>query len=244
MALWPRVRNVVLAFPLLGVVACITTSTSSPSLDAGSGEDSGISPANDGAISASDSPAAPWSDASTSTCAPANVQGYTPKWVPPSYAACLATGDPHSTACAPWATGVDAGANAACMQCLTPSSSTDAAWGPLVNFGSAEQQINVAGCLAIVLHDTGSGCAGNFQAFAECEAAACAANCVGATSQERASCQSQADNGGCSSFLAAAACVGDAGAATAACLNQPDPHGVGTFPQVAAVFCLAAGDGG
>jgi hypothetical protein len=100
--------------------------------------------------------------------------------------------------------------------------------------------------MAIALHDTGSGCAGSFEALQGCEAAACAGNCQGAPAKAFNDCTTSADNGGCSSFLSAAACVNDAGVARE-CFGMATDGGVSPedrFAAVASVFCLGAGDGG
>ncbi len=195
-------------------------------------------------------------DAAVSTCSPANVQSYSPRWTPPkphtssctadqisSYAACLTPpSDPNSAACAPWF-GADAAANSVCHTCLGDSNSTDPSWGPVVETG-ALRQINIPGCMALVSGDTGgTGCAGQYQALEGCESAACATNCANdKTGTQLAACVSQADNGGCSNLLTAAACVNDAGAADV-CFGQQNSFGP-ILVAVATAFCLSTGDAG
>lgn len=245
---------VVASLSAVGLVACLSSSSSTTP----SGGGDGGAFAGDSSGGGSDAgPAAPPPESGPSTCAPANVQSYVPKWVPPkapaqactsvqiaSYADCIASGAPSSAACAAWSG--DAGANASCLACLAPSAFNDAAWGPLVLFGTSELQLNVPGCLALVLHDTGSGCAGSFQALYECEAQACAANCQGASSNALLACTSSADNNGCSPYLSPAACVNDAGAGTADCLGTGSVMSTFAerFSAIAAKFCLQTTDGG
>jgi hypothetical protein len=253
MALMRR-THVALLFPLLALVACLSSSTSS--VDAGASPDGGIASGND-ASAPRDANLPPGADAGASSCAPASVAGYSPTWTPPkapvaactqgqisSYVACLTSGDPTSAACAPWTAGADGGQNASCLGCIAPEPSTDKTWGPIVLVDGSDFQINVSGCLAIVLHDNGSGCAGNFQALQECEAAACAANCQGGSATALADCTRAADTGGCSNYLAAASCVGgDSGAAAVACV-APGGTFAQRFANVATIFCLDTGDGG
>jgi hypothetical protein len=202
-----------------------------------------------------DAPIVGSGDAS-SACSPANVAGYVPNWTPPkapasvctqaeltSYAACLDAADASSAACAPWAaTATDAGASAACRACVADSKATDDAWGPIVDVGSSgsDRQLNVSGCLAIVLHDTGSGCSGTLQALEECESAACADNCAVASSASLAACVAASDLGGCSNYVAPSACVYEAGASAAACLGTGSASATfgEKFAAIAAVFCL------
>jgi hypothetical protein len=209
--------GVVFAFPFSVLAACTPiTSSTAPASDGGT-EDSSVPPSDSGAPPTDSAPAIDAAGA----CAPGNVQGYVPKWTPPkspesactqgqltSYGNCLDSNDSTSAACAPWF-GEDASANSTCKACVTDSQSTDPAWGPMVDVGTSgsDRQINVSGCLAILLHDSGSGCAGSFQALQECESAACANNCEGASSAALATCIEDSDNGGCSNYLAPAECI-------------------------------------
>jgi hypothetical protein len=244
-----RRLHAALVFPLLAVVGCLSSASSAT--DGGAPDAS--TQGDDGAVAPGDAGVVPPADGTTSTCAPASVASYVPKWTPPkapqaactkgqitAYAACIASGNPGSAACAPLA---DSGANAACLSCVATSTGTDPSWGPLVLIAGSDLQINISGCLAIETGDTGSGCAGNFQALQECEAAACAANCQGQASSALALCTSQADNAGCSNYLAPAACVSDAGTGTSACISASGSF-ADKLAAVTSVFCLAAGDGG
>jgi hypothetical protein len=241
-----------LAFPLVALLACSSSSSpSSSGLDAGAtdasipGMDSGTGPIDSGALP----------DAA-GACSPANVQGYVPKWTPPkapqaactqadlkSYGDCLDANDDTSAACAPWF-GADASASSTCKTCVADSKATDPAWGPLVDVGTSgsDRQLNVSGCLAIVLHDTGSGCAGSFQALQECESAACADNCQGTSTSALTSCIQQSDSGGCSNYLASSACIYDAGSSAQACFPSQGTFGQ-RFAAIAAFFCLQSDAG-
>ena len=247
------VNGVALAFPLVALLAC-TASSSSTTPDGG---------AADGSLAGPDTGAPPPADAgvpsvdAAAKCAPANVQGYVPRWTPPkapqsactqaelaAYGACLDTNNPSSSACLAWS-GADASTSAACRSCVADSKATDPAWGPLVDVGTngSDRQLNVSGCLAIVLHDSGSGCAGSFQALQECESAACADNCQGATTADLVTCVQEADGVGCSNYLAPAACVYDAGTTASVCFGAGQSTFGQKFAAVAAVFCLGADAG-
>jgi hypothetical protein len=245
-------NGVALAFPLVALLAC-STSPSSSVADSGVADssvpevDTGVPNVDAGTVPA---------DASI-TCAPASVQGYVPRWTPPkapesactqaelaSFGACLDSSGPTSAACLAW-NGADASTSSACKSCVADSKATDPAWGPLVDVGTngSDRQLNVSGCLAIVLHDTGSGCAGSYQALQECESAACADNCQGASTADLRTCIQEADAVGCSTYLAPAACVYDAGTTGQECFGVGQPTFGQKFAAMAAVFCLA-GDGG
>jgi hypothetical protein len=251
------VVSVALAFPLIGVLACTTSPSSTTISDAGTidsaipaQQDTGA-PEDSGVISTLDAAA---------TCAPANVQGYIPQWTPPkkpqsactaaqitSYGQCLDTGDPTSAPCAPWfgSAGADASESAVCKSCFADSKATDPAWGPIVDVGTSgsDRQLNVSGCMAIVLDDNGSGCAGSVQALQECESAACADNCEGASSAALSACTEQADGAGCANYLSPATCIYDAGAGALACFGPSNGTFGEKFAAVATVFCLET-DGG
>jgi hypothetical protein len=246
--------SVALAFPLAALVACVTTTPPAGGPDdAGPFDSAATGPGDSGAP---DSSVVPLPD-SASTCVPANVQAYHPTWVPPkqpesactldqinSYGDCIDSGSPQSSACAPWY-GVDAASPSACISCLADSKATDAAWGPIVDVGTSgsDRQINVSGCMAIILSDNGSGCAGSVQALEECESAACADNCEGASATALAQCIEQADGTGCDNYLSPATCVYDAGAGALACLGPAQGTFGQKFAAVAKVFCLET-DGG
>jgi hypothetical protein len=246
--------SVALAFPLIALVACVTTTPPAAGPDDGGVLDSAVTgPADGGAADAS---VVQMPD-SASTCAPANVQAYHPMWVPPkqpasactldqitSYGDCIDSGNSQSSACAPWY-GADGATSSPCMSCLADSKATDAAWGPMVDVGTSgsDRQINVSGCMAIILSDNGSGCAGSFQALEECESAACADNCEGASALALRQCIEQADGTGCDNYLSPATCVYDAGAGALACLGPAQGTFGQKFAAVAKVFCLET-DGG
>jgi hypothetical protein len=250
------VRSVALAFALAAraLLACSGSPSASASggksVDAAVGESDAGSPSDAG-------PHVPLDAASS--CSPANVQGYVPKWTPPkapasactpadltSYAACLDSSSLTPTACAPWTTtATDAGPSAACKTCVADSKASDPAWGPVVDLGTSgsERQLNISGCLAIVLHDTGGGCSGTYQARQGCESAACADNCEGASSSSLVNCVAASDLGGCSNYVAPSACAFEAGASAEACFG-PDEGTFGEkFAAIGAVFCLET-DGG
>ncbi len=250
------VACVVLASSATAVGAC-----SSPALPTAVAEDAGWLPI-DGGQALFDA-AQVVADATivtadaAATCAPASVTGYHPVWTPPkarqsvctaadvvSYGACVDANDPSSSACAPWL-GADASSSGGCKACLADSKQTDPAWGPLVDVGAtgSDRQINVAGCMAIVLHDTGSGCAGSVQALQLCEAASCADNCAGAPTSALVACTQQADGTGCGNYVAPAACVSDAGAAALSCFGTAGATFGQKLAAVAAVFCVGE-DGG
>ncbi len=221
-----------------------------------------VPPADDASVPVADatSPSVDAADVSEdagSTCAPANVHGYVPTWTPPkapqsactqadidAYAACLDADDASSAACTSWG-GADASTSSACRSCLADSKGTDPAWGPLVDVGSSGsvREVNVSGCMSIVLHDTGAGCAGSFQALQDCESAACADDCRGETTDALASCIALADATGCSNFVGPAACIYDAGIAAAGCFGPAQGTFGERFAAVAAVFCLEADAG-
>jgi hypothetical protein len=253
-------KGIALAFPLVvaavALAACSSSSTPAiGGLDAGPTFDASPTPVADGAAPATDAPSG--TDAA-STCSPGNVKSYVPKWTPPkapqsacsqdeltSYGNCLDSNDSTSAACAPWF-GEDASASSSCKTCVADSKSTDPAWGPIVDVGTAgsDRQLNVSGCLAIALPDpTGSGCAGSFQALQECEAAACADNCQGASSTALGSCISGADTNGCSNYLTPAQCIYDAGATASQCFGPAQGTFGQRFAAVAAVFCLGSDAG-
>jgi len=127
------------------------------------------------------------------------------------YADCLS---PTATqqSCAPWQT-----MNRACLACLvTPS--TQASWGPLVERTNGIE-LNVAGCMELAGGTSGASCAHAYQAWEDCDAAACGASCPvtdDASYQLYLACVNEASMGGCQRYAAAASCangVADGGAA-------------------------------
>ncbi len=239
--------SAVVAFLVVAVPAC--SSSIAPVPAGGGPSDASLFIPDTGTVDLDAAP--PAADASVS-CAPANVHGYTPSWTPPkapssactqadltAYGACLDSGGGTSAGCAAWS-AVDAGASAACRTCVADSKATDPAWGPLVDVGTSgsDRQLNVSGCLAIVLHDTGAGCAGTLQALQECEAAACADNCAGDSTAALSACTFAADGNGCSNYVAPSACVYEAGASAQTCFGPAGGTFGEKFAAIAAVFCL------
>src|ERR1019366_4715744 len=95
-------------------------------------------------------------------CAPVSVTGYAvPAVTPPRapraacsgqeladfYDACIAGGMDDAEC------GVVRASDPTCAQCLI-SSAADATWGPVVVVSTATTKINVAGCVALVQHDS------------------------------------------------------------------------------------------
>lgn len=242
-------RSLALALPpLLAVVAfvaCNTSQTNGPALGDGGLSESGVPP-EDAALVV---------NVNASACSPASVATFAPRWVPPkahasactssqisSYAECLASNDPSSTACAPWA-ATDGGENGACHVCIVASGSTDDAWGPIVDYGEGVRQLNVAGCIALATgQDNGAGCAGDYEELQGCEMQACAANCA-SSSAALAACVADADSTGCSTYVGLSSCSADAGLA-AACLAPASATFAEAFQKVAPVFCLVTPDAG
>jgi hypothetical protein len=226
-------------------MACTTSQSNAPSLgDGGLSEDGG--PPEDSAFVVS---------LDANACSPASVATYAPGWVAPrphaaactsdqiaSYATCLASNNAASTDCAPWAL-VDGGENSACRACLVDSSSTDGAWGPIVDYGQGVRQLNVGGCIALATgQNTGVGCAGDYEKLQGCEMQACAANCA-SSSAALAACVANADSAGCSTYVGLSSCSADAGAA-AICVASSSASLVAGFQAIASVFCQIPPDAG
>jgi hypothetical protein len=242
-------RSLALAVPPLlavaAVVACTTSQSNAPSLgDGGLSEDGG--PLEDSAFVVT---------LDANACSPASVATFAPRWVAPrayaaactaeqitSYATCLSSNNPASTDCAPWG-AVDGGVNSACRACLLDSSSTDGAWGPIVDYGQGVRQPNVAGCVALATgQDTGVGCAGDYEQLQGCEMQACAANCA-SSSAALTACVANADSAGCSTYAGLASCSADAGPA-ATCIASASASFVEVFRAIAPVFCQIPPDAG
>jgi hypothetical protein len=243
---WGGSRSLALALPpLLAVAAVVACNTSQPS--AFSPGDGGLAEAG---VPPEDAPFVGNVDASA--CSPASVATFAPRWVAPrahvsactgpqitAYANCLAS-NPNSTNCAPWNV-VDGGEDSACRACLVASSSTDGAWGPIVDFEGV-QQLNVAGCVALATGiDTGVGCAGDYEDLQGCEMQACAANCA-SSSAALAACVANADATGCSTYAGLSSCA-DAGLA-AKCIAPASASFLDVFQLIAPIFCEAPPDAG
>jgi hypothetical protein len=125
-------------------------------------------------------------------------------------------------------------ANSACNQCLTPSSPTDATYGPVLS-DNTTVEINIAGCVAIAQNDqTPAGCARKLQANTQCASQACDSVCPvsdDASLTARQNCEDDSANGVCSSY---------ANDANSACANVTTCTG-NTFSElfgsVAATMC-------
>jgi hypothetical protein len=251
---WKRSGATAVALAFLSLAAAGCSGVTAPNSPAP--VDGGWTPTDGGfvytdALSPVDTGPLPPNDASAA-CAPAGVQSYQPQWTPPkrpaaactagelsAYGACL--DDTNSAACSPWSS-----ASATCKSCVVDSKQTDPAWGPMVDFGttSSDREVNLSGCVAIVLHDTGSGCAGSVQALDVCEAVACADNCAGESTGALSSCTQQADGAGCKNYVAPASCVEDGGSGVSACFAAVASPTFGQiFVAAATVFCTVA-DGG
>jgi hypothetical protein len=250
---WKRGGATVVALAFLSLAASGCSGATAPNAPAPL--DGGWIPTDSGfyadAASPVDTGGPPLTDAATA-CAPAGVQSYQPQWTPPkkptgactagelsAYGACL--DDATSAACSPWSS-----ASATCKSCVADSKQTDPSWGPMVDFGTAssDREVNLSGCVAILLHDTGSGCAGSIQALDVCEAVACADNCAGEPTDALTSCTQQADGAGCKNYVAPASCIDDAGSGALACFATGASPSFGQiFVAAATVFCTLA-DGG
>jgi hypothetical protein len=202
--------------------------------------------------------------ADASACQPASVATYRPpKYVPASGAgqgACLpgAGGDPVQhfyDACL----GADASTEACntfretyatCASCILTPETADK-YGPLIDHGGFVTA-NVAGCIELAGDQQADAsassltCASSVQALADCELAACEANCAvhdSASLSAYETCATTAETGGCEAYDTAAACataVPDASSLGAACLGD-----FTTFYQTATrYFCGAAPDDG
>lgn len=178
-------------------------------------------------------------------CAPADVSGFVPSPVHPYfdhagvcssqqlsdyYAACFSS-SANAQQCNAFTTQ-----NQACVSCMM-TSRTSATWGTLLADPSSPiVDLDIAGCVAIVSGDSSStSCAQKLDDVAQCESAACAANCPvtdGASFQAYTQCVQAADAGGCAKFVSAE-CSWDAGA-LATCEVTDFQAGYQTF---APLFC-------
>jgi len=196
-------------------------------------------------------------DGSTSTCpTPADISSWKPSaFIPPktSPGACSAsdfTG--YDAACLEATTSSSAGctsfqmANPACNACLN-SNSTDATWGPLVNW-SGVVDINLGGCLQLVAPSE-AACALAAETADACPHVACDAVCP--VTQSNASsfsewqqCARQASADACVPFISQSSCLAtDEAAADTVCDVSPSATFDALFLQIAPIFC-GGGDGG
>ena len=147
---------------------------------------------------------------------------------------------------------VDATQNAPCWRCIETSTRAATAYGPVVVSAGGVVSANVAGC--VELQGPGSlTCAKALQATAECDLAACQANCpvvspgdAGASLAAYDACTALAELGGCQAFVAAAAtaCAATDAGALAACsaTGGGDGGSFRTFYDFAVpLFCQAPG---
>jgi hypothetical protein len=196
-------------------------------------------------------------DARTGTCpTPADIATWTPPALVPartSPGACSASDFAgYDAACLNATTGTPAScmafqtANAACNTCLN-SNSTDATWGPLVNWAGVIN-INTGGCLQL-LAPSDSACALAVQTADACAHVACDAVCP-VTQTNTGSftlweeCATAADADACASFIAKSMCLAtDVAAAGTICDANSSATFEGLFLQIAPLFC-GVGDGG
>lgn len=198
-------------------------------------------------------------------CAPGDVTAFKPKWVPPivNLNACTDvqisdfftkcwSSTSTSAACNAWQ---GLAGNKTCLGCLQTDETANAYGAIVVHMGYGD--VNVSGCLAVVLGDTtSSGCAAKDQSITECEQAACQPTCPvtdSATLTTLTNCESAAGKGGCASYVSMACDLSDAGIQDSgmdpsACYGSDFPS---YFANVAPILCggkpapvLDAGDGG
>jgi hypothetical protein len=196
-------------------------------------------------------------DASTSTCpTPADIASWTPPaLVPPktSPGACSASEFAGYDAACLNAISASTGAcdafqlsNVACVDCIN-SSSTDAAWGPLVSWAGVSE-INTGGCLQLMA-PSDSACAFAEQNAQACRHIACDAVCPVTQSNTGSftlweECATAADADACASFVARSMCLAtDDAAAGTICDANSSATFEGLFLQIAPLFC-GGGDGG
>lgn len=218
--------------------------------DAGAGGSKGGQTFADAGTQANDSgTGASTADASSaSTCAPADVSTFTAAWKGPTalaqhkctqaqidayYTDCLASTATNAT-CAPHGTGPDL----PCSQCiLTPD--TAATLGPIIE-KEGLVNANIAGCIAAVQSDTaGTGCGGKVQATSQCDDKACGANCPvtdDTSFKAYQQCVSDAEMGGCASYVTAAACTMSLTGAAATCVSGMTFQD--TYNAIVPKFCL------
>lgn len=189
-------------------------------------------------------------DSGTLVCAPANVSGFTPTWKQPNALhqnKCTtqqvdtimdACADLNSTqqAC----DAALAAAPTACTQCLVTDESAATYGAIVVTFSGILWNLNVAGCIARTQSDLATtGCGAKVQASAQCQSAACDANCANITDiNDYYTCQddSAATGGGCASYATAASTCENAAFATDASAQVCDPNVAGNFLDNAKIY--------
>ena len=199
-------------------------------------------------------------DGSTSTCpTPANISLWKPPaFIPPktSPGACRASDfSDYDTSCFGTSTSAPAACTAfqtahpACVACLN-SSSTDATWGPLVNW-SGVVNVNVGGCLQLVAPSE-AACALAVETSEECPHVACDAVCPVTPSNpssftEWQQCATEASADACVPFITPSNCLAnDEAAASTVCDAGANVTFDELFLQIAPNLCGSgdAGEGG
>lgn len=185
-------------------------------------------------------------DTSMQACAPGDITGFMPNWVPPVnnpnactdvqikdfFANCFDAKTKSTMACQAW---IKVPANATCFGCLdTPDNAMK--YGALVEH-KGYVTANVAGCEAIVTNDaTANGCAAKLAAESDCTHFACETNCPLTSDPQSftdfSNCLNNAPKTVCKSFVAAL--CADAGADLSVCQGK-------TFPDyyfaIAPIMC-------
>lgn len=165
-------------------------------------------------------------------CSAAQISAY--------YDVCLAANTTAAT-CAPFAGSGASSANKACASCIV-TADTATKLGPVVEH-TGVLTINTPGCMELLDPTGGLTCAKAYQAFDECDRAACAANCAVTDDASFAlyqACVDQASSNGCSAFSQGLTCAGaeaDSGAA-AACFNGKSFEDL--YNAVVPIFCGAS----
>jgi hypothetical protein len=147
----------------------------------------------------------------TGACTPDPLVGFKPTWVPPRaheksctateisdlYDSCFGRAE-TMTSCGVWMT-----AHPGCQACVY-SSSTDTAYGPVINdVISNLQTLNVGGCVAL-LEPCNLECAHGMQASEQCFEKACDSSCPPVTSEatynQVVACQTSAETCPCQAY--------------------------------------------
>lgn len=217
------------------------------------GPPDGGSPGSGDAANLSQDAASLLTDANLPPCPPAPVPSFKPAWKPPSAAksgacttlqmstffdACL--GPSSTTAgCAAYAQ-----ANAACAACLQ-SNDTDPQYGPVIwHANHAYYTTNIAGCIADVQADGGTGgCGAAYQAVVQCKQTACSA-CLTAQTPDFnrfAACENQAGTE-CTSYIqtltsTCGTSLKDPANPIAVCIPPSGDTAQDAYLRLAPVFC-------
>jgi hypothetical protein len=180
--------------PVLHYLDAIAENTDDAAQDSAAGDasiDASCAPLDPGAPLPFVPPRAP-----RSVCTDAQIRAY--------YSDCFAG---TSTSCDAFKGDPD---NSPCVLCIR-SSSSDLAWGPIVEFSNDSSQANIGGCIALLDQDASAGsCAANRQAYDLCRHDSCASTCPnGLTTaglQAFDDCETQAQTTTCASYALAAQC--------------------------------------